>query len=95
MARTHMTRAILAAMVPVFALTAGPASAAILDPVIDFFTDILADITTLISIVGAVAVIVGLIMMMFGRGNAWQVMIIGVVIVLAANAQDIVAALTA
>ena len=89
-----MAYTLLAAFTMFFVVIADPASAGILDPIIDFFEDVLGDVETLITIVGALAFIVGLIMMMFGQSNAWRIMVIAVVIVIAANARTIVGALS-
>ena len=72
---------------------ATPASAGILDPIISFLEDVLSDVESIITVVGALAFIIALIMMMFGQSNAWKIAVIAVVIVLAANARTIVGAL--
>ena len=73
---------------------AGAADAGVLDPVIALATDVFADVGTLISIIGGIAIVIGVIAMMFGAGNAWKIAVVGVLIVIGANAGDIVSAIT-
>lgn len=74
-------------------ISTGTADAAILAPVTDFITEILSDVQGMITVLGTLALVIGLIAMLFGQGNAWKLAIVGVVIVIAANASEIVSAM--
>lgn len=74
-------------------ISSGTANAAILDPITDLVTEIVGDLQGMVTVLGALALIVGLIMMLFGQGNAWKLAVVGVVIVIMANAQDIVSSM--
>lgn len=81
------------ATITIFAST-GYAAAGVLDPIINLLNDIVSDLSVLVTVIGVVAFIVAIIMMMFGQGNAWKLMVVAILIVLAANAQDIVASIS-
>lgn len=68
----------------------GTADAEILDPIISLAQDVFSDLGILVTIIGGIAIIVGVVAMMFGASNAWKVSIVGVLIVIGANAGNIV-----
>lgn len=77
-----------------FLASTGYAAAGVLDPIINLLNDIVSDLSTLVTAVGVLAFIVAIIMMMFGQGNAWKLMVVAFLIVLAANAQSIVSSIS-
>ena len=68
----------------------GFASAGVLDPLINLFTDALTDLTTLITIVGSIALIIAIFAMMFGVGNAWKIAVAAALLIIAVNIPGIV-----
>ena len=89
-AAISQTLAISAAVV----LSTMPAHAIILDPVIDFVTDILADLQTLVTIIAVVVFIISGIAAWFGAANAGRLAFLAILIAVVANAEDIVSAIT-
>lgn len=85
---------VAAAFVTLMSLAA-PAHAGVLEPLIEIFAGILTDLEQLFSALGGLAILVGFIAMLFGKGNAWSILIAGVIIVLGANYEFIIGILTA
>jgi len=72
----------------------GMASAQVLDPIISLAQSLFSDLSTLVTVVGGIAFIAGVIMMMFGQGNAWKLALVAFLIVVGVNAGDIVSSIS-